>query len=65
MITAKEIEAAFRIDHFALLAKHKAELVISDDVNPFGAYTSIAEIWINTEFDQDGNKTSEGAVFKI
>jgi len=65
MITAKEKEDAFRADFAELLTKHKAQLEITDDGKPYGMHSPIAEIWIDAEFDADGNETAKHADFRI
>ena len=43
MRTPKEREDAFRRDLAALLAKHKAELEITDDGKPYGLHSAEAQ----------------------
>jgi hypothetical protein len=65
MKTAKEREEAFRADLAELLAKHKAELDITDDGKSYGMHTGIAVVTMMGEWDSNGDAKAEYAEFKI
>ncbi len=65
MRTAKEIEAEFRADLAALLAKHGAELNITDDGKGYGFHCGIAEVTVMSKYDEDGNQIVEYTEFRI
>ena len=65
MQTAKEREEAFRRDLAELLAKHKAELNITDDGKSYGMHCGVAEVTMMSEWDADGNLTADYAEFRI
>ena len=65
MQTAKEREEAFRRDLAELLAKHKAELIITDDGKEYGMQSGVAEVTMMCEWDDDGNMTADYAEFRI
>lgn len=65
MQTPKEREEAFRRDLAELLAKHKAELDITDDGKDYGMHSGIAVVTMLGEWDGDGNKTAEYTEFRI
>lgn len=65
MKTAKEREAAFRHDLSALLAKHEAELTLTDDGKPYGMHTGIAVVTMTNQFDSDGNEIAEYTEFRL
>ncbi len=65
MKTAKEREAAFRADLAELLARHKAELNITDDGKSYGLHQGVAEVTMMAEYDADGNQTAESTDFRI
>lgn len=65
MQTAKEREEAFRRDLAELLAKHKAELNITDDGRSYGMHSGIAEVTMMGEWDAEGNATAEYTEFRL
>ena len=65
MRTAKEREEAFRRDLAELLAKHKAELDITDDGRSYWMHSGIAVVTMTGEWDGDGNETAEYTEFRI
>ena len=65
MQTAKEREEAFRRDLAELLAKHKAELNITDDGKSYGMHSGIAVVTMMGEWDEAGNLTADYAEFWI
>ena len=65
MQTPKEREDAFRRDLAELLAKHKAELEITDDRKPYGLHSGEAVVTMMSEYDEDGNQTAEYTEFRI
>lgn len=65
MKTKKEREEEFRRDLAELLAKHKAELDITDDGKSYGMHSGIAVVTMMNEWDEDGNQTAEYTEFRI
>ena len=65
MKTPKEREEAFRRDLAELLAKHKAELDITDDGKSYGMHRGIAVVTMMSEWDEAGNQTAEYTEFRI
>lgn len=65
MKTQKEREDAFRRDLAELLAKHKAELDITDDGKNYGMHCGIAVVTMMGEWDEAGNQTAEYTEFRI
>ena len=65
MKTAKEREEAFRRDLAELLAKHKAELDITDDGKSYGMHNGIAVVTMMGEWDGNGDATAEYTEFRI
>ena len=65
MKTSKEREEAFRRDLAELLAKHKAELKITDDGRSYGMQSGIAEVTMMSEWDAEGNLTADYTEFQI
>jgi len=65
MKTAKDREEAFRRDLVELLAKHKAELKITDDGKSYGMHSGIAEVTMMSEWDAEGNLTADYTEFRI
>ena len=65
MKTAKEREEAFRRDLAELLAKHKAELDITDDRKSYGQHNGIAVVTMMGEWDSNGDATAEYTEFEI
>ena len=65
MITAEEREKSFRDDLAILLAKHKAEIDITDDGKGYGMQSGIVEVTMRSEWDDDGNQTAEYADFTL
>jgi hypothetical protein len=63
--TPKEREDAFRRDLSELLAKHKAELEITDDRKGYGQHSGIAVVTMMSEWDEAGNQTAEYTEFRI
>ncbi len=65
MKRANEREEAFRRDLAELLAKHKAELDITDDRKPYGLHSGEAVVTMQSERDEAGNQTAEYTEFRI
>ena len=65
MKTAAQREAAFRKDLEALLKKHKAELLITDDGGEYGMHQGVAEVTMTSEWDGDGNLIADYTEFWI
>ncbi|WP_139786801.1 hypothetical protein [Desulfamplus magnetovallimortis] len=65
MKTAAEREMNFRRDLDELLAKHKAELDITDDGAEYGMHSAIAVVTMMPEWSQDGDQTTEYTEFRI
>lgn len=65
MQTPKEREEAFRRDLAELLAKHKAELAVTDDGKSYGLHNGIAVVTMMSEWDEDGNQIADYAEFRI
>jgi IS1 family transposase len=65
MRTAQEREQAFRRDLAELLAKHEAELEITDDRKDYGQHNGIAVVTMYTKRDSAGNETDEFTSFQI
>ena len=65
MKTKKEREEEFRRDLAELLAKHKAELDITDAGKSYGMHSGIAVVTMMNEWDEDGNQTAEYTEFRI
>ena len=65
MRTAAERECAFRRDLAELLAKHKAELDITDDGKDYGMHSGIVIVTMMGEWDDDGNNTAEFTDFRL
>jgi len=65
MKTAKDREEAFRRDLAELLARHKAELSITDDRKAYGMHSGVAEVTMDGEWDADGNLTADYTEFRI
>jgi hypothetical protein len=65
MQTPKEREAAFRRDLAELLAKHRAELEITDDRKPYGLHSAEAVVTMPSEWDEDGNQIADYTEFRI
>lgn len=63
--TSKEREEAFRRDLVELLAKHKAEIDITDDGKGYGMHSGIVVVTMMSECDEDGNKTAEYTEFRL
>ena len=65
MRTAKEREEAFRYDLAALLAKHKADLEITDDGEEWGMQSGVAVVTMAGERDVNGCTVEEYTEFRI
>jgi hypothetical protein len=65
MKTPQEREAAFRRDLAELLAKHNAEIDVTDDGKPWGQHSGIAVVTMMNEFDEAGNETAEYTEFRL
>ena len=65
MKTSKEREEYFRRDLCELLARHKAELNITDDGRSYGMHSGIAEVVMDGEWDTEGNQTAEYTEFRL
>jgi len=65
MKIAKEREMAFREDLAVLLAKHGAELEITDDGFAYGMHSGVVEISMDGQYDKDGNQTAEYVLFRL
>ena len=58
MITGAERECAFRKDLSELLAKHDAELQVTDDGKGYGLHRGVCEISISGQWDSEGTPTA-------
>lgn len=65
VVTARERESAFRKDLAELLAKHKAEMDITDDGRPYGMHSGICTITMDSIFDSESNETVEYTEFNL
>lgn len=65
MRTPKEREDAFRRDLAELMARHRAELDITDDGKSYGLHQGIAVVTMMSEWDADGNQTAEYTEFRL
>lgn len=65
MQTSSEREKAFRRDLAELLAKHKAELDITDDRKPYGMHKGEAVVTMMSEYDEAGDQVAEYTEFRI
>jgi hypothetical protein len=65
MKTSQEREDAFRADLHALLAKHEAEMNVTDDGKDFGLHTGVCEISMSGKWDSDGNQVAEYTEFRL
>ena len=65
MKTAKEREADFLRDLDALLKKHGAEILVTDDGKAYGMHSGIAEVTMDSEWDADGNQLAEYTAFTL
>ena len=65
MRTPEEREADFRADLAELLAKHKAELDITDDGKSYGMHCGIAVVTMMSEWDAAGTQTAEYTEFRL
>ena len=63
-LSAKAREAAFRADFAALLAKHGAELEVTDDGKPYGLHNGVAIISMQGIW-ADGEQTAEYTEFRL
>jgi len=63
--SASEREAAFRADLAALLAKHGAEIEITDDGRSFGMQSGICIITMNGTYDSDGEPVKAYTEFNL
>lgn len=65
MKTAQEREDAFRDDLAQLLAKHGAEMDVTDDGRDFGLHRGVCEISMNGKWDENGNQVAEYTEFRL
>ena len=65
MQAPKEREDAFRRDLAELLAKHKAEIDITDDGKGYGMHRGIATVTMTSEWDDAGNQIADYTEFRI
>ena len=65
MITSAEREQAFRKDLAEFLAKHDAELQVTDDGKGYGLHRGVCEISISGQWDSEGTPTAEYAYFQL
>lgn len=65
MLTSKQREAAFRADLTALLADHRAELVVTDDGRPWGLQKGICNITMMNDFDDNGQLIADYVEFNL
>lgn len=61
----KPREAAFREDFAELLAKHSAELIITDDGKPYGLHRPIVVIGLNGYWGENGSKHMDYVEFRL
>ena len=64
MRTAKEREHAFRLDLAKLLAKHEAEINVTDDGKEFGLHSGVCEISMFGKWE-DGQLVAEYTEFRL
>ena len=65
MITAKEREKGFRDALAALLERHGAEMVITDDRAGYGMHQGIVVITMPTIYDDHQNAVADFAEFEL
>ena len=65
MKTSKQCEEEFRKDLAELLAKHNAELTMTDDGRPWGMHSGICIVTMYGKYDEEGNALEEGASFNL
>ena len=65
MNTPKEREEAFRRDLAELLAKHRAQLDITDDSKEYGMHSSIVVVTMMSEWGEAGSQTNEYTEFRL
>lgn len=65
MKTPADREAAFRKDLADLLAKHGADLEITDDGKPYGMHTGIATVTMYSDWDDTGVQIADFTEFRI
>jgi hypothetical protein len=65
MKTAKEREEAFRRDLAELLAKHEAEMDITDDGKSYGLHSGVCVISMPPRWDSDGDQLAEYTEFRL
>ena len=65
MITSAERECAFRKDLAELLAKHDAELQVTDDGKGYGFHRGVCEISMGARWDSEGTQTAEYTDFQL
>lgn len=63
--SASEREAAFRADFAALLAKHGAEIQITDDGRPYGMHSGICIVTMDGTYDKDGEPVKVYTEFNL
>jgi hypothetical protein len=63
MKTAKEREDAFRNELKELLAKHGAELTVTDDGKAYGMQIGVCEIYMSSQWDAEGNLLADTTHF--
>lgn len=65
MLTAQEREDAFRRDLVLLLARHRAEIEITDDGSTCESRVPIVVVTMSAEWDEDDRRTAEFAEFRL
>lgn len=65
MKTAQQREEEFRKDLAELLAKHGAEMDITDDGRPWGMHSGVCHITMYGKYDEEGNTLEEDASFNL
>lgn len=64
-ITAAQRESAFRAELAELLARHGAELEVTDDGRNYGMQSGVCRITMNGVYDKDGDVVQEYAEFTL
>jgi len=65
MKTAKQREEDFRRDLAELLARHDAELTVTDDGKSYGMHSGVCLITMQTEWNKDGDILADYTEFRL